>query len=58
MNASDALQFVIAGAAAVQIGTANFVNPWASIEVLKDLERFLKDEKISSFKQLIGSVRA
>jgi dihydroorotate dehydrogenase (NAD+) catalytic subunit len=55
--ASDALQFMIAGASAVQIGTANFVNPRTSIEVLEGLKQFMKDEKITDIKQLIGSIK-
>ncbi len=57
MNAHDALEFMIAGASAVQVGTANFMNPTASIEILSGIQDFMKKEKISSLKEIIGSVR-
>ena len=56
MNAHDALEFLIAGASAIQVGTANFMNPQASMEILKGLEDFLKKEKIANLKNLIGSI--
>lgn len=57
MNAEDALEFLIAGASAIQVGTANFMNPTASIEILRGLEDFLKFEKIVSIKEVIGSLK-
>ena len=57
MTAQDAIEFLIAGASAVQVGTANFINPCASIEILKGLEDFMKKQKIKSIRELIGSVR-
>ncbi len=57
MTAHDALEFLIAGAAAVQIGTANFVNPCASIEILDGLRDYLKQEKIASIQDVIGSLK-
>lgn len=56
-NANDALEFLIAGASAVQVGTANFMNPTAPVNVLEGLETFLKNEKIRSVKELIGSIK-
>jgi len=58
MNGHDALEFLIAGAAAIQVGTANFMNPTASLDVLRDIEHFMKHEKIASLKEIIGSVKA
>jgi dihydroorotate dehydrogenase (NAD+) catalytic subunit len=57
VQTQDALEFLIAGASAVQIGTANFMNPLAAIEILKGLEDFMKKEKIKNLKELIGSVK-
>ncbi len=57
MNAHDALEFLIAGAAAVQVGTANFLNPRASLDILEGLEDFMKKEKIKDVSELIGSLR-
>ncbi len=56
-RANDALEFLIAGASAVQVGTANFMNPTAPVNVLEGLEEFLKNEKIKSIKELIGSIK-
>ncbi len=56
--ANDALEFLIAGASAVQVGTANFTNPTAPMDVLEGLEGFLKNEKIKSIKELIGSIKS
>ncbi len=57
MNAHDALEFLIAGADAVQVGTANFLNPRASMDILKGIEDFMKKEKIGRITDLVGSVR-
>ncbi|OQX28374.1 MAG: dihydroorotate dehydrogenase B catalytic subunit [Desulfobacteraceae bacterium IS3] len=55
MKAEDALEFLIAGATAVQVGTANFVNPRASIEIIQGIEAFLIENNISDVKEIIGS---
>ncbi len=55
MTAEDALEFLIAGATAVQIGTANFVNPRAAIEIIEGIEAFLIENNISDVKDIIGS---
>jgi dihydroorotate dehydrogenase (NAD+) catalytic subunit len=57
MNVADALEFLIAGASAIQVGTANFINPMASIEILEGLKDFFKKEKIQSLKQIVKSVQ-
>jgi dihydroorotate dehydrogenase (NAD+) catalytic subunit len=57
-SADDALQFCIAGARAVAVGTANFVNPLAAIEVIEGIERFLDEEGIADIDEIIGSFRA
>jgi len=57
MNADHALEFLIAGASAVQVGTANFMNPSASIEVLGGIEAFMKKENVRTMKELVGSVK-
>ncbi len=57
MNANDCLEFLIAGASAIQVGTANFMNPAASVEILEDLKNFMRQNKINSLKSIIGSVR-
>ncbi len=54
--AKDALEFLIAGAAAVQVGTANFVNPHATIDIIEGIEEFLIKKKISSIRDIIGTL--
>ncbi|MCG3177172.1 MAG: Dihydroorotate dehydrogenase B (NAD(+)), catalytic subunit [Candidatus Omnitrophica bacterium] len=56
-NAKDALEFLIVGACAVQVGTANFMNPAAPIEVLEGLEKHLKQRKIPALTDVIGSLK-
>jgi len=56
MNANDALEFLIAGASAIQVGTANFVNPHATIDILDGIINYLEEKNISSIRDLIGSM--
>ena len=58
MNTEDALEFIICGATAVACGTVNFVNPRAPLEIIKGLEKYLKQNKIKSVKRLAGSLKA
>lgn len=57
IEAKDALEFLIAGASAVQVGTANFMNPTAALDVLNGLEEFMVREKIKTLRELIGSLK-
>ncbi len=57
MTYEDALEFILAGASAVAVGTANFVNPRATLDIIRDLETFLTQEGIGSVKELVGQVR-
>ena len=54
--AEDAIEFLIAGAVAVQVGTANFVNPHATIDIIEGIEGFLIEKKISSLRDIIGTL--
>lgn len=56
-TASDALEFIMAGATAVQVGTANFSNPRAPLEILEGIEHFMKKEGIEDINELIGVAR-
>jgi dihydroorotate dehydrogenase (NAD+) catalytic subunit len=58
LTAEDALEFLLAGATAVAVGTANFINPEATIDVIRDLERFLVEQGIGDIRDLIGKVHA
>ncbi len=55
--AMDALEFLIAGATAVQVGTANFVDPSAMLTVIRGIEEFCVNEGLDDINQLIGSLR-
>ncbi|MFZ6016045.1 MAG: dihydroorotate dehydrogenase [Nitrospirota bacterium] len=57
MNAGDAIEFMLAGATAVAIGTANFVNPKATIEVIEGIEAYLRKRGINNLKELIGGLK-
>lgn len=57
LNARDAMEFFIVGASAVQIGTANFMNPAAPVEVLGGIEDFLKKRKIAALTDVIGTLK-
>ena len=56
MTADDALEFLVAGASAVQIGTANFINPRVSTDVIDGIELFLAQRKIAKLTDLIGTL--
>jgi len=56
-TASDAIEFIMAGASAIQVGTASFVNPRAPLDVLEGIEQFMEKEGISSLTKLIGAAR-
>jgi len=56
-TASDAIEFIMAGASAVQIGTASFANPRAPLDVLEGIEQFMEKEGIEDIAELIGAAR-
>ncbi len=56
-NANDALEFIMAGASAVQVGTASFKNPRAPLDILEGIEQFMKREGINRLVELIGNAR-
>jgi dihydroorotate dehydrogenase (NAD+) catalytic subunit len=57
MNAEDAIEFLIAGASAVAVGTANFVRPDSAVEILDGIVEFMKDEAIDAIGSLTGALR-
>ena len=57
MNAGVALEFILAGATAVSVGTANFVNPHATVEVAKGIEAYMRRYGVEDINDLIGAVR-
>lgn len=56
-TASDAIEFIMAGASAIQVGTASFTNPRSPLEVLQGIEQFLQQEGIEDITELIGVAR-
>ena len=56
-SAEDALEFIMAGATAVSVGTANFINPYTTQEVVDGMEAFLEKQKVEDINQLIGCVK-
>jgi len=57
VSANDALEFLIVGATGVQVGTANFINPQASVDVVNGLENYLKKKNLNHIKEVIGSLQ-
>lgn len=56
-TAEDALEFIMAGATAVSVGTANFFNPRATEEVVEGLEEFLQRQNVADINELVGCVK-
>jgi dihydroorotate dehydrogenase (NAD+) catalytic subunit len=57
VDAESALEFLIAGATAVSVGTGNFINPRVTIEIIAGLKKYLQTNKISSIQNLVGSLK-
>ena len=56
-NAEDALEFILAGASAVAVGTANFINPYATLEIIDGIREYMEKNQIEDIYQLIGAVK-
>jgi len=57
MDYRDALEFLLVGARAIQVGTANFINPKTAIEIVHGLTDFCSREKVSNINQIIGGLK-
>ncbi len=57
MTADDAMEFILAGATAVSVGTANFVNPYATRDVVRGIEDYMRKYNIDDINSLIGAVK-
>ncbi len=57
MNATDAIEFMLAGASAVQVGTAIFKDPFIPLKIIKGIEEYLERHKIQSVSELIGALQ-
>ncbi len=53
-NAQDAIEFLMAGASAIQLGTINFINPHAGIEIVENIEQFMRQEGIEDISEIVG----
>jgi dihydroorotate dehydrogenase (NAD+) catalytic subunit len=56
MNAADAIEFMLAGASAIQIGTANFIDPTVTIKVIDGIENYLNRHGFKSVSEIIGAL--
>lgn len=56
-TAEDAIEFLLAGASAVAVGAANFVNPYATVEIVEGIEQYMQQYHIEDIKELIGAVK-
>lgn len=56
MNTADTLEFIMAGATAVQIGTATFIEPAAPVTILEGIEKFLSEKGIKDYSEIIGCI--
>jgi dihydroorotate dehydrogenase (NAD+) catalytic subunit len=56
-TATDALEFMLAGASAVQVGTANFISPGIAEKIVHDMERYLVENRISAVRELVGALQ-
>jgi dihydroorotate dehydrogenase (NAD+) catalytic subunit len=56
MNARDAVEFLLAGATAIEIGTANFIDPTVTVKVVDGINDYLERHGFTSVKQIIGAL--
>ena len=57
MNAEDALEFILAGATAVAVGTGNFIDPYTTVNVVKGIEEYMERYHVEDINELIGAVK-
>jgi len=56
MNATDAIEFLLAGASAVQLGTSNFIDPNITMKIVDGIEAYCRLHKVGSVKELVGGL--
>ena len=56
ISANDAIEFFLAGASAIQVGTASFIDPQISIKILDGILKYLTDKGFSDIKEIIGLI--
>jgi dihydroorotate dehydrogenase (NAD+) catalytic subunit len=56
-NWQDAIEFILAGSTAIQVGTYNFIDPTASVKIIEGIEEYLDRHRITSVTDLVGQMR-
>jgi dihydroorotate dehydrogenase (NAD+) catalytic subunit len=56
MNSEDAIEFFMAGASAIQVGTASFIDPLTPVRILEGIEMYLKEKGLSDIRELVGCI--
>lgn len=56
MNATDAIEFLLVGASAIQVGTANFINPAVSVKIVEGIDKYLDDNGFKSVSEIVGAL--
>ncbi len=57
MNANDAIEFILAGSTAIQVGTANFIDPQVTVKIVDGIEEYLNKHGINSVQEIIGKLK-
>ena len=57
MNATDAIEFIIAGATAIEVGTALFIDPTIPVQIIEGISQYMERHKMQSVNELIGSLQ-
>jgi dihydroorotate dehydrogenase (NAD+) catalytic subunit len=58
MNATDAIEFLLAGSSAIQVGTANFIDPEIPVKIVSGIREYMERNGISEVKELVGAMEA
>ena len=58
MNATDAIEFILAGASAIQVGTANFIDPSISEKIVDGIEDYMRRHGVSDINDLVGAMKS
>jgi dihydroorotate dehydrogenase (NAD+) catalytic subunit len=56
MNATDAVEFILAGASAIQVGTASFIDPVISVKIVDGIEKYLTEKGFTSLSEITGFI--
>jgi dihydroorotate dehydrogenase (NAD+) catalytic subunit len=56
MTASDAIEFILAGASAIQVGTASFIDPAASVKILEGIGKYLENKGFTDISEITGYI--